>query len=279
MSEAAPPRAAGGDERLAAGSPSASRPPAARLLPREHGAYGQLAVSLLTGLLLAKGGAWAVLLAAAAVAAFFAHEPLVVLLGHRGARLRALAGRRAGMALALLGAASLAGCAAAALAGAAHLGWLALSFALSAAAALVAALGVEKTTGGEALAALALTSWVGPVATAGGASSDRAALLAWAVCAAHFCFATCSVRSVIAAGKPGGAGPLRAVALIAPVAGLALLAALAFRGLVPARAVAALAPGAALSFALALTLPPPRHLKRIGWTLAAASMPLLSLGL
>src|SRR5687767_8382553 len=49
--------------------------------PKEHGAYGQLGFPLVTTL--------------AVVALFIAHEPLVVLLGRRGARIRREQGRRA----------------------------------------------------------------------------------------------------------------------------------------------------------------------------------------
>ncbi|MDE3154816.1 MAG: YwiC-like family protein, partial [Acidobacteriota bacterium] len=56
------------------------------MLPREHGAYGQLLFPLVTALALGRPGAAALALAAAAIAAFLAHEPLLVLLGQRGTR-------------------------------------------------------------------------------------------------------------------------------------------------------------------------------------------------
>ncbi|MBI4527955.1 MAG: YwiC-like family protein [Deltaproteobacteria bacterium] len=64
-----------------------------QLLPREHGAYAQLAFPLLSGLLLGKPAASAVGFAATAILFFLAHEPVAILLGIRGARLnRELAG-------------------------------------------------------------------------------------------------------------------------------------------------------------------------------------------
>src|SRR5689334_17708106 len=56
------------------------------MIPREHGAYGQLLVPLITALAIGRPGVAAVALAVAIVAAFLAHEPLLVLLGQRGAR-------------------------------------------------------------------------------------------------------------------------------------------------------------------------------------------------
>ena len=56
------------------------------LWPREHGAWGQMAMPLVTGLALGRTGAAAWLLAVAASFAFLAHEPALVLLGSRGVR-------------------------------------------------------------------------------------------------------------------------------------------------------------------------------------------------
>ncbi|PYR50160.1 MAG: hypothetical protein DMF89_10175, partial [Acidobacteria bacterium] len=56
------------------------------MFPREHGAYGQLLFPLITALAIGHPGAAALCLSASAVCAFMAHEPLLVLLGHRGAR-------------------------------------------------------------------------------------------------------------------------------------------------------------------------------------------------
>src|SRR5690242_17217999 len=54
--------------------------------PKEHGAYGQLAFPLITSLIVA-GVAWPSVLAAVMVVAMFvAHEPMLVMLGHRGRR-------------------------------------------------------------------------------------------------------------------------------------------------------------------------------------------------
>ena len=49
------------------------------MLPREHGAYGQLAFPLVTALVIAGVTLSGVLIAVAAIAGFLAHEPLLVL--------------------------------------------------------------------------------------------------------------------------------------------------------------------------------------------------------
>jgi len=56
------------------------------MLPREHGAYGQLLFPLVTPLAAGRPGLAALLLTMTAVCAFLAHEPLLVLAGRRGAR-------------------------------------------------------------------------------------------------------------------------------------------------------------------------------------------------
>src|SRR5688572_9798586 len=56
------------------------------MLPREHGAYGQLLFPLTTALAIGRPGRAAFAWAAASALAFLAHEPLVVLAGLRGSR-------------------------------------------------------------------------------------------------------------------------------------------------------------------------------------------------
>ncbi len=58
----------------------------ADMLPKEHGAYGQLLFPIVTAIAIARPTATALMFAAAAVLAFLAHEPLLVLLGQRGPR-------------------------------------------------------------------------------------------------------------------------------------------------------------------------------------------------
>src|SRR5437762_3573628 len=76
------------------------------LAPKEHGAYGQLGLPLVTGLAMGRPGVAAAALAVAAAAAFVAHEPLLILAGQRGTRARREEGPRAARRLAVLGAAA-----------------------------------------------------------------------------------------------------------------------------------------------------------------------------
>ena len=83
-----------------------SRPATPRLLPREHGAYAQLAFPLLSVLIAAHWNLPVVGFAVATVALFFAHEPVLILLGcvlvilgpRISARVAARADARGGMA-------------------------------------------------------------------------------------------------------------------------------------------------------------------------------------
>lgn len=59
-----------------------------RLLPREHGAYAQLFFPLLSALLMGKPTVPAIGFGAAAILLFLANEPVAILLGVRGARLK-----------------------------------------------------------------------------------------------------------------------------------------------------------------------------------------------
>ena len=132
--------------------------PRRSMLPHEHGAWGQLAMPLLTALAIGRPTAASVALAASVVLAFVAHEPALVLLGQRGRRARDEDGARARRWLAVTGG----------LAGAAAVAGLTLSplaarlaFAVPAAlAALVVWLvlrRLEKTGAGDIFAACFFT--------------------------------------------------------------------------------------------------------------------------
>src|SRR5688572_29450477 len=56
------------------------------LFPKEHGAYGQITVPLITAFLAAGVSTTGLLIATSMLAGFLAHEPALVLIGARGAR-------------------------------------------------------------------------------------------------------------------------------------------------------------------------------------------------
>lgn len=241
------------------------------LLPREHGAWSQLLLPLACALALGRPGVAASLLALAAVLAFVAHEPVLVLLGLRGARVRDEHGASARRSLAALGA----GAAAAGLAGLllaprpARLGAV-VPLALGAGVAWLVARRAEKTVAGEIVVAAALAAAAGVVALAGDATFQAAltATVAWTLLSAA---ATFAVHVILARARSKGArdpGPVHA----ALAAGLGAVAfALAAAGL-PWALPVAVAPATLLSVVVSLAPPSPRRLRQLGWTLVLASI-------
>lgn len=242
------------------------------LWPREHGAYAQLGFPLLTGLIYAGGEPGAVAFAAVAVCHFMAHEPLAVLTGMRGQRLKEGLADAAWARLVLL----------ALLSGAALLGALLFSPARAwLGAAVPAALGLLlvplfmarriKTMAGEMLVAAASAAALLPVALVGTVPGAKAVIAAsvWFAVSAP---AVVAVHAVKAANKPGpGSGWLVPAAPV--LAALVLVASILAALLLPEPASLALAafPPTLAVLVLAMLKPHPRHLKRIGWTLVAAN--------
>ena len=234
------------------------------LAPREHGAYAQLGLPLAAAYSGGRPGAAACLFGVAAVAAFAAHEPLLVLLGHRGKRALAEAGPRASRRLSVL-----AGVGVAAAGLAAYLAPVAAALALAPGAAAVALGGFllrrrERTIAAEVLAGAALSGAGLPVAVASGWPLP-AALGAWAGWTAGFA-AIISVVWPVAHKRT--LGPVaRTLALLVP----ALIVALAGSSL-GAQAVAAGAPLVVAGVAIAAVHPTGRLLRPIGWTIAATTV-------
>jgi hypothetical protein len=180
-------------------------------LPKEHGAYFQLAVPLVTALLMGSPTRLAAAFAGGAVVAFLLHEPLFVLLGRK-----ARAARR-----------------------------------------------MERTVLGEVTAGVILAALAVPVAYASGVSPVNAwgAFATWSA----GCFAaTWAVRSVIRSARGKAPFVSRVLPLALPIAGAALLA------FVSLKSAIALVPVLAVTLALAVFPPHPRHLRRMGWALAAS---------
>lgn len=263
--EGGPLRVAVGDTRAARPGRAAGPPGKDRTLwPKEHGAYGQIALPLVTALALGRPSLASGLLVIGAAAAFVAHEPLLVALGLRGARARREHGGRA----AQVGVAC-AGLALAAGVGGWSLGGLGVVFASLLPLAFVVALlplvvaGRERTTGGEVLAGAALAAAAIPVTVAGGVSLGTAVLVgaAWIVA---FTASTAAVRLVIARHKTGVRDRLLLAVAGAATVGLLALAVATPLGL-------AAAPMVVAGWFLIARPPHPRNLRRVGWTLVACS--------
>lgn len=216
-----------------------------------------------------RPGAW--LLAASAVAVFFAHEGLLVLLGQRGVRAAREDRSSATRSVALFGGFGLVtGLVALLVLPADALAWLLLPVALAAGVGVAVYLHVERTTPGELLVALALSSMSVPV-TLAGESRLAPALTVFAVFAAVFVAATLSVRALIGrVHKAGGPPPLAAALLT--LAGVALLAWLSLTARLGSIAPYAALPVCAVALGLAAAPPAPRYLREIGWTLVGATV-------
>lgn len=168
------------------------------LWPREHGAYAQLIAPLVSVLLLSRPTTSAVLLAVAAIAAFLSNEPLLVLLGHRGARMRDLEGPRARGRLVLLGTIIAVGGASGL--GLAPIATLAIAAAVSVPASVLLVFACRRqqhSFAGELVAALALPGACAPVAVASGIGAKAAALL-WIAWSIGFVASVFGVHRVIA---------------------------------------------------------------------------------
>lgn len=241
------------------------------VVPHEHGAYGQILIPTITALAVGRAGPAAVALAAAGFGVFLAHEPLLVILGLRGAR--SLREQRATAWRSLLifgGVALVAGLAALAALDVESRVAALVPFGLAVCAGGLMVSGLERTTAGEVIVGAALASLSLPVALASGVPSAGAWTVA-AVFAAAFAMATVTVRAVIA--RPAGAsrGPTRGAAL-AVVSGLfAVLVFLAGRGVLASSAAIASSPVLILTGVLLVVAPSARHLRTIGWTLVAAT--------
>jgi hypothetical protein len=215
-----------------------------------------------------RPGPAAALLTIAALTAFFAHEPLLIALGHRGSRARREDGPRARRAFAWLSLSTL-------LVGALGLALAPPSARLAAIAPLLLTAIVarfiaradERSMLGEIAAAAALSAAALPVALAAGVPVSVAVEAFVAFCIA-FGAATWSVRSVIAFPKTRTVWTRRLAPLLLPVIAVTLLF---LRGLLSAWALLATAPMLLISIVLSATPPHPRSLRKVGFCLLGAS--------
>ena len=236
------------------------------LWPREHGAYFQLLVPLVTSLVLVPITPAAGLLAVAACCGFLANEPLLVVLGHRGRRLREQDGSRAARQLALL--ASLT-----AVAGTAGL-WLAphaLEIAAIVAVPTAITIGLawrrlERSLAGEILAAITLSGASAAVLVAAGSSAE-AALQVWGAWGIGYACTVIAAHRVLARHRKPATWHDTVAALVlaaTTMAGVALLA----RGWL----VGASTPLALTSLVVVLRAPSAKYMRTVGFVFAIASV-------
>lgn len=271
------------------------------LLPKEHGAYAELAFPLITGLALAPPSAAALALGGAAVALFLANEPVAILLGARGRRLKGETADRARSRFAFL----LGGATGLGLLGIWRAGqeiWPEVLFPAAAAFLLIPLVfqGRQKTLSGEFLVITAFATLPLPLAAASGADPARA-LAATGVWWISFALGTLEVHAIKARlkdtaktqwtrwGSPvaaaatvtlglwlalGQASPLlrRWSDTFTDGASTGLAAQWAYEAMrvIPPAAVAILPPALAI-LVLSLIRVHPRRLKRVGWTLVGGN--------
>jgi hypothetical protein len=242
---------------------------ASSLTPREHGAYGQLGFPIATALALGRPTIAAVSIACASVLAFLAHEPLLVVLGQRGARALREGDARARARLAgLLGGACIAAGVGVVVGPPRAREALAVPMALALAVGGLIATKREKTLAGELLVGSTLSACSLPVALASGVAPCPS-IGAAAVWVLGFGCATIAVRGVIARAS-GGSGPLLAASGVVVVsASLLAFVGWTWRGawVLPAAAL----PKLVASLALSVRPPPPQKLRAVGWMLIVAS--------
>jgi hypothetical protein len=241
------------------------------LIPHEHGAYGQLGFPLAAAIASGRPGAASASLVIAFVAAFIAHEPVLVLIGERGTRAKRESYRDAVLTFGVAGTIAL-------LAAVAGL-WLMLpasrwtvavpaAFAVAAVPMIVQR--TQKTTTGELHVALTLASCALPAGVAAGVSQQKAAAC-WFVLTLGFWAATLAVRATIAKQRREPFAALRGWAVLLAVAGPLVTAFMAASlGLHP-RLWAAALPLSILALVAAVVLPSARRLREIGWSLIGAS--------
>lgn len=244
------------------------------MLPREHGAYSQMALPLVTSFVVAGATPPAALTGLAVFLGFLAHEPLMVLLGRRGARARHDSAGRARALVAATGAAALAAGLTAVVLAPAGVRW---SFGLPLVPALVVAGGLfsrqEKSAPAEVAVALAFSLAAVPTSLAAGASTSTAVSLG-VVFALVFVAGVLAVRVVIlrvrGGGRPRAVRATRALLLALGGGAAVVLAVTAARGVLPWTPLLATAPGLVAALSLALRRTPPA-LKTVGWTLMSMS--------
>jgi hypothetical protein len=244
------------------------------MLPREHGAYGQLAFPVLTSLVVAGATASSLMAIGAMIALFLAHEPILVLLGYRGRRVLEAELTRAGWALvAALGVGTALGVLALDAAPPAARWAFAVPIPPVAALVYLACTGREKTSVGESVASIAFASAAIPLcAVAGSPATGVAIALAFAVLFVAF---TLAVRVIVLRTRGGGngraVGRTRGAMFATVLIGGSVMALVSSSGWLPWGAAAAAVPGIVFGGALALFPPHPTRLRRVGWTLIGVS--------
>ncbi|MGB7329629.1 MAG: YwiC-like family protein [Rubripirellula sp.] len=237
---------------------------AAKLKPKEHGAYAILGIPIVASLLIAGATVVGACVAAASIAGFMAHEPLVVALGHRGTRAQRTTPAAKQRTMTLVGVMILCGSTAMAF-GSNHVRLsLVVCLLMAVVSFTIAIAGRHRTLGGQLLGVIGLSVPCVPVLLAGSISPNLAMQL-WAVWLIGFTSTTMAVRGVIAAQKRSS----RLTYWAAILTLMALSGGLTFAGY-PVAIV--LAPMLVMSLLLLIYPPPAKQIKRVGWALVVGTV-------
>ncbi|TWU51837.1 YwiC-like family protein [Rubripirellula reticaptiva] len=236
---------------------------AAKLKPKEHGAYAILGIPIVTSLLIAGATVVGVCVAAASIAGFMAHEPLVVALGHRGSRAQRTTPAARKRTLLLVGMMIFCGSTAMALGTNDVRLSLVACLLMAVVSFIIAIAGCHRTAVGQLWGVVGLSVPCVPILLAG-PTSPALAIQLWAMWLIGFTSTTMAVRSVIAAQKRSP----RVTHWIAILALVALAGSIVFAG----HSIAIVtAPMLAMSLLLLIFPPPAKQLKRVGWTLVVGT--------
>jgi hypothetical protein len=246
------------------------------MLPKEHGAYGQVSLPLVAAFGVAGFSRAGVLLAMAVVAGFLAHEPASVLLGLRGARAKRELGPTAARWLTGCGLIGAAGTVGAIALISSEVRWSIVVPIVPALVLMVTTIrGCEKSWYGEVAASLAFAGTAVPISMAAGALTVTALAVAVPF-VLLFVASTLAVRVVILQVRRGGdaraAAATRRAAFIVAGCGAALLAWATLRNVLPGFVLTAAAPGLVTAGVVAARPPSPARLRLLGWTLVAVSI-------
>ncbi len=248
------------------------------MIPREHGAYAELLFPIVTVFLggVPTTSTW--LLAISVIAAFLANEPLLVVVGQRGTRLKREEGGRALRTLVIFTLLALsAGIAGFLLAPRAAQLAVLLPMLLGATLVMLAIQGLERSLFGEGLAAAALSSVAVPLGLSArlGLAPTLAVALIWAVTSL---LGTSIVRLTVGRTKAKTphehrvVGYKRAALIGVCVVTIAIGATAPFRESPGLWVLAAAVPVALTVLVMAALRPTARRLRLMGWSLVAANL-------
>jgi hypothetical protein len=234
-------------------------PSAAKLQPKEHGAYAILGVPLVTALVISGFSFAGICVAIAAVAGFLAHEPLLVVWGHRGMRAKNATPGAMRRLLTLLTITIGSGSVALLLGTTSMVTALFGCGMLAASSFVLAMRGQHRTFGGQLWGVIGLSVPCVPILLSGEVPLAQT-LEIWLTWLIGFAATTIAVRAVIAAQK-------RCSTSLYLVSVLGLSVIVAMLATIQHSWVIAALPMLVISVYLVLQPPPAKQLKRVGWTL------------